>query len=289
MKQIKVSDLTLRVKDKLILDSINMEINEKDTVAILGPNGSGKTTLSNVMLNLQRFKNGTLKNDFLDLPAYKIGVHMQESKLNGLMKVKEVLDLFLFEGDNKSLIDKYDFNDKLNQRIATLSGGEKQKLLLILTFQNNPELVFIDEVTTGLDVQSRQSIIKFLKKEMEEKHKTLVMITHYLEEADALCNKLAFLKKGKLIEYGEKESLYNKYHILKTVLIETIGPVKLPEQINGKSITENRIEIEVKDEKDMIRIMNFISENNTKVKKYIINEPSIECLYNRIIQGDEKS
>lgn len=288
MKQIQIEGLTLRTKNKVILDSVDLEISEGDSVAILGPNGAGKTTLLNVMLNLQRFKIGKVRNDFLNLPAYKVGVHIQESKLNGLMKVREILDLFLFDGENEKLIKKYELQDKLNQKIATLSGGEKQKLLLVLTFQNSPEIICIDEVTTGLDVQSRKSIIDFIKKEIKYSNKTLIMVTHYLEEAEELCDKFLFLNNGKIVEFGRKEELFKKYNIAKNIYVETLCPIDFPEDYRIKTVHENAFSISINYEKEMLDVINYISENHDMVKRYMINEPSLEELYNSIICKEEE-
>lgn len=287
-KQIQIEQLTLKTKNKVILNNINMTINEGDSIAILGPNGAGKTTLMNVMLNLQKYKTGSVKNEFLDLPSYKIGVHIQESKLNGLMKVKEILKLFLFEGDNKKIIEQYKLNDKLNQKISTLSGGEKQKLLLVLTFQNNPEIVFIDEITTGLDVESRSNIISFINKKMKETNKTLIMVTHYLEEAEQLCNKFAFINKGQLLEFGTKKELYSKYKINKKIYLELLFPIDSSPTLRMKSLKKDLFEIDVITEEDMIEAMNYIGKNHEKIKNYSIKEPTLDQLYTRIIVGGEK-
>ena len=281
VRSIKVQGVTLTVKDRSILKNINVTICEGDSVAILGPNGAGKTTLINVILDLQRFKNGSIKNDFKNLPAYKIGVHMQESDLNDYFKVKEILHLFLFEGDNSELIEKYHLTDKLNQKIVTLSGGEKQKLLLILAFQNKPVISFIDEVTTGLDIESRKSIIDFIKHEMH--NKTLVMVTHYLEEAEALCYKFLFMKNGEIIEYGKKEDLYRKYKIHKSVYLETISLLEIPKTLKVIEQDKKGIKFDIENEQDMIMVMNFISQHNLYIKQYSVNEPSLERLYIKIV------
>lgn len=286
MRQIQIKNLTMQIKDKKILKNINLNINEGDRLAILGPNGAGKTTLVNTILNLQKHKQGKIINDFNDLPKYKIGVHMQESELNSIMKVKEVLNLFLFDGKYQDLVEKYSLKDKLNQKIGTLSGGEKQKLQLILAFENDPEIIFIDEVTTGLDMQSRKSILEFIKNETETKGKTLIMVTHYFEEVEELCNKIAILKNGELIEYGEKSELFKKYDISKSAFIETNNELNdINEKFNNTVINGNLIEIKTENKKDMIDVLNFISENEDKIKKYTIVEPTIEKLYTKVLEG----
>ncbi|MDR2624624.1 MAG: ABC transporter ATP-binding protein [Methanobrevibacter sp.] len=198
MKQIVLNDVGFKVKNKDILKDINLTINEGESVAILGPNGAGKTTLINTILKLQKISGGEIVNDFESLPRYKIGFHSQEQSFNNLIKVKETLDLFLFEGDYTPLVEKYGLNNNLNQKIGELSTGEFKKLSLIVLLENDPEIIFIDEITTGLDTTTRIEVLNFLRKELKKSEKTIIMVTHYLEEVEEISDKLVFLKNGEV-------------------------------------------------------------------------------------------
>ncbi|MDR3290649.1 MAG: ABC transporter ATP-binding protein [Methanobrevibacter sp.] len=213
MKKIILNDVNFKVKDKDILKNIDLTINEGESVVILGPNGAGKTTLINCILKLQKIDSGEVINDFESLPRYKIGFHSQEQSFYKLLKVKEILDLFLFEGDYMHLVKKYGLDNNLNQKIGELSTGEFKKLSLIILLENNPEIIFIDEITTGLDTITRMEVLNFLKNELKKSGKTIVMVTHYLEEVEEISEKLIFLKKGKIVELGLKDDLYNKYNL----------------------------------------------------------------------------
>lgn len=287
MRKISLEHVSVKIKQKKILDDITFDITEGETVAILGPNGAGKTTLMNAILNILKNTSTTIRNDFLDLPPYKVGVHIQGSHLNGLMKVKEVLHLFNFENaDISEWLDKYNMKHVLNQRIATLSLGEKQKVLLLLTFQNNPEIVFLDEVTTGLDVQSRNNVLKLISQQITKQKKTLIMITHYLEEAEKLCDKFIFLKDGKLLDIGKKEELFSKYHLCKEVRIQYIDCLVVPKHLEIVGEAHNEVSIKVHNEDEMMDILNFIQENRKDIKNYEIINPTLERLYKTII-GEE--
>lgn len=285
MKKIDIKNVSMKVRKKTILDDISLTFNEGETIAILGPNGAGKTSLINSILGLCRTRKGVIQNDYKVLPAYKVGVHMQESCINGLMTVREALNLFLFDGSYRELLETFHMEDKLNQRIATLSGGEKQKLQLISMLQNNPEVVFVDEITTGLDAASRESIISYLKTEIVDKEKTLVMVTHYFEEVDALAKRVIFMKNGKVIEDGETEGLFEKYGIHKTIYIELNNAEVVIPFVNADMVG-NILVIPVKEREEMICVFNYIAEQAENVVSYTMKEPSVAALY-KLIMGTE--
>lgn len=284
MKKISISNLFMSVRNKKILNGINLVINEGEQVSIIGPNGAGKTTLVNTILGLQRYKVGKVENDFLQLPPYKIGVHMQDSKLNELMTVKEVLDLFLFEGSYKELVNKFGLNDKMNQRISTLSGGEKQRLQLIVALQNNPEILFLDEITTGLDANSRREITKYIIEDINKKNKTIVMITHYFEEVESLTNRIVVLYNGEIIEDGKLADLYEKYNVNKIVDIEFTN-TEIKNEFKDFEIVGNHIIVYIHGKKDMTSTLNIISKNSEKVIDYTIKDPHVAELYDKIIEN----
>lgn len=287
MKKISISNLFMSVRNKKILNGINLVINEGEQVSIIGPNGAGKTTLVNTILGLQRYKVGKVENDFLQLPPYKIGVHMQDSKLNELMTVKEVLDLFLFEGSYKELVNKFGLNDKMNQRISTLSGGEKQRLQLIVALQNNPEILFLDEITTGLDANSRREITKYIIEDINKKNKTIVMITHYFEEVESLTNRIVVLYNGEIIEDGKLADLYEKYNVNKIVDIEFTN-TEIKNEFKDFEIVGNHIIVYIHGKKDMTSTLNIISKNSEKVIDYTIKDPHVAELYDKIIENPKR-
>lgn len=287
LKKISISNLFMSVRNKKILNGINLVINEGEQVSIIGPNGAGKTTLVNTILGLQRYKVGKVENDFLQLPPYKIGVHMQDSKLNELMTVKEVLDLFLFEGSYKELVNKFGLNDKMNQRISTLSGGEKQRLQLIVALQNNPEILFLDEITTGLDANSRREITKYIIEDINKKNKTIVMITHYFEEVESLTNRIVVLYNGEIIEDGKLADLYEKYNVNKIVDIEFTN-TEIKNEFKDFEIVGNHIIVYIHGKKDMTSTLNIISKNSEKVIDYTIKDPHVAELYDKIIENHKR-
>ncbi|MDR2624641.1 MAG: ABC transporter ATP-binding protein [Methanobrevibacter sp.] len=282
MKKIKIIDVNLKIKNNHILKNINLEINQGETVAIIGPNGSGKTTLINTILKVQKITSGKIINDFENLPKYKIGSYSQEQSLPEVFTVKECLKLFLFEGSYSHLVKKYDLEEIFNRQIKELSTGEYKKLCLILLLENNPEIIFVDEVTTGLDVPTRKSILNFMQNEFKSQKKTLVLITHYLEEVDESA-KLVFLKDGKIVEIGFKDTLFSKYGLQKKIIIESEDNI---EDISFKfknfdSVSKKCIQIDATTENTR-KVLEVINDTGDTIK-YDIEKPNIDNLYNKIM------
>lgn len=286
MKRISLKDVSLEIKGKSILKNINLDISEGESVAILGPNGAGKTTLINIILNLQGISQGTVRNDFESLPKHKVGFHSQEQSFNRLMKVKEILDLFLFEGEYMSLVRKYGLEGNLNQKIGELSTGEHKKLALILLLENDPDIIFVDEITTGLDALTRGQVLDFMKNELKSTGKTVIMVTHYLEEVNEVSEKLIFLNNGEIVETGSLNELLDKYDLRERVIIETTEQIPNIKAELGKIevINENTIQADMS--RNANEVMNFISKNFDKIKRHNIIEPNINDLYAKIYRGN---
>lgn len=285
MKKISLNGVNLEIKGKNILKDINLDIGEGESIAILGPNGAGKTTLINAILNLQKISQGNITNDFESLPKYKVGFHSQEQAFNELMKVKEILDLFLFEGEYMSLVRKYGLEHNLNQRVRELSTGEYKKLALILLLENDPDIIFVDEITTGLDALTRRQVLDFMKKELKNTGKTVIMVTHYLEEVIEVSEKLIFLKNGEIAEIGLLSELLDKHNLRKRMIIETteqISNIKV-EFEKMEIINDNTIQVDMS--RNVDKVMNTISKNFDKIKRYDVVEPNINDLYAKIYGG----
>lgn len=220
-KILELKNVTVDRK-KTILRDISLSIKKGEKVAILGPNGCGKTTLINVALGLVRPTKGTVQKITDILAPYQVGVHLQEQKYNGLMTVRELLDLLLFSGSYSDLIEKYNLFPILDKRLSTLSGGEKQKVYLTAVFENNPEVFVLDEFTTSLDLDNQEYTVGYLKEGIAE-NKTIILVTHYFQEAESLCDRLIFLQEGRIIEDGLVSNLYKKYSVKSRILVKLVS------------------------------------------------------------------
>ena len=183
-----------------------------DKLAIIGSNGAGKTTLINALLDIVPYEGKIEKA----VPNEKIGVHLQFNKYNTFLKIKDIIETILDAKiselpKTQELITFFQFEESLNKRFEQLSGGQKQRLTLILVLSQDTELVFFDEVTTGLDFETRQDLINLINRWYEDKKVTLCYVTHYYEEIDNLATKVLLLEKGEVIAHGSKEDLFKKY------------------------------------------------------------------------------
>lgn len=183
-----------------------------DRVGIIGSNGAGKSTLVKSILGITRYE-GTI---LTSLRQEEISVHLQQNNYVNTMPVKHIIEMVLsvnIKKDKKllELISYFNFEGCLNKKYAHLSGGEKQRLTIILVLRKDTPLVFFDEVTSGLDFETRQRLMQGLIRWYDGKNTTLCMVSHYYEELEQLANKLLILEKGHVIAYGTREELFHKY------------------------------------------------------------------------------
>lgn len=189
-----------------------IEIKEGETVGIIGSNGAGKTTLLNALLGLIPAK-GTYQ---LDVPTDQIAVHLQQNHYASTMAIKHIVETVTGTKIGQDprldeLISFFSFESSLRKRFSQLSGGQKQRLTLILVLYQDAPLVFFDEVTSGLDFESRQALVDLLISWHDRNKTTLCYITHYYEELENLVDKILLIENGRLVCFGEKTELFQRY------------------------------------------------------------------------------
>lgn len=189
-----------------------IEIQEGDRVGIIGSNGAGKTTLLKSVLGLVPYQ-GVIRTE---LKPEEMAVHMQFNEYTDVMPVKYVMEAILgtkIARDKKlrDLIDFFEFGDCLRKKYNKLSGGQKQRFTIIMVMMQEAELTFYDEVTSGLDFETRQKLVEKLVEWYRGKKESIVMVSHYYEELDQLADKLLILDKGQVVDYGRKDELFRKY------------------------------------------------------------------------------
>jgi len=193
------------------VDGVTFEVYRGEVFGLLGPNGAGKTTTVEMLEGLRMPDGGTLEVLGIDVAAHpddlkeRIGVTLQTAELYPKLTVVEVLDLFRSfyrrSLPTEELIDFLDLGERRNGRTKELSGGQRQRLAVALALVNDPEVIFLDEPTTGLDPAARRSLWDLIEK-LKGQGKTILLTTHYMEEAEVLCDRLAIMDHGKLIEMG---------------------------------------------------------------------------------------
>ena len=232
---ISVQDLHKSYGDVEAVRGIDLEVGTGEIFGLLGPNGAGKTTTIEILEGLRPRTSGTISVLGFD-PAVeineikdRIGVCLQATNLPDKMKVHEALDLFAAfytrHSDRKQILKRLQLWDKRDAFYKTLSGGQKQRVALALALLNEPTLLFLDEPTTGLDAQVRLEIHGVIQ-ELKENRRSILITTHYIEEAERLCDRVAIIDAGKIIELGSPREIQQR--ILGHTLVEVTTDQAMP-------------------------------------------------------------
>jgi ABC-2 type transport system ATP-binding protein len=199
------------------VDNLSLSVQQGQVVSFLGPNGAGKTTTLSMMMGLASPSSGQVRVFGSDprqtAVRSRMGVMLQESDLPGMLTVGELLDLFSsfypHALERKSALELADLSDQVNKKANTLSGGQKRRLIFALSIVGDPELIFLDEPTVAMDLQSRSSFWETIKN-FRKQGKTIILTTHHLEEADAISDQIIVIDKGRIIAQGDKNQIKAK-------------------------------------------------------------------------------
>ena len=220
MSAIEVENLHKAYGDLKAVDGLSLDVEEGEVFGLLGPNGAGKTTTVEILIGLRQRDSGSVRVMGFD-PAQEgdavkaqIGVQLQQTQLYPLLSVEEILKLFASFYSNSvsidDLLELVGLHERRKARYQHLSGGQKQRLSLALTLINDPELVFLDEPTTGLDPQARRALWEIVE-QMRQQGKTVLLTTHYMEEAEVLCRRVAIIDHGKILALGAPRDLIEEF------------------------------------------------------------------------------
>ena len=236
---IVIENLTKDYGDVRAVDGLSLSIPEAEVFGLLGPNGSGKTTTINCLTGLVKPTGGTLKVGGHDVQTESsearavMGVSPQETAIFPYLTGRENVELFgaLYSVPKKRLgagvdqmMEKVGLMDEARRRVSKYSGGMKRRVSIAMALVQDPEIVLLDEPTVGMDPQSRRAIWDFIM-ELRDKGKTIVLTTHYMEEAEELCDRVGIIDHGKLIALGSPAELKSKYGArdLEDVFIQLTG------------------------------------------------------------------
>jgi ABC-2 type transport system ATP-binding protein len=228
---IEVQSLVKKFGDFTAVDGVSFEVEEGEIFGILGPNGAGKTTTLEIIETLQKQTEGKVIVDGVDTLVHpwevksRIGVQLQSSNFYPQLTLVELLKMFGamydVQVDPMAMLKKVQLEDKAKSFVDKLSGGQKQRFSIVSTLVNNPRVIFLDEPTTGLDPQARINLWKMIE-DIKKSGTTLVLTTHYMEEAEQLCDRLAIMDHGKIVKIGTPKKLIDE--LLKTGFKKDIKP-----------------------------------------------------------------
>jgi len=275
---VKMNNVVKRYKELIALDHFNLEVVEGEILGLLGPNGCGKTTAINCILSLINFSKGEIEvfgqrmtpNSY-DLKR-KIGLVPQEVSVLENLTVRENIDYFCgLYIEDKNLREKYvdealefvDLKDYIRFYPKKLSGGLKRRLNIACGIAHKPELIFLDEPTIGVDPQSRNFMLEGIK-ELNRQGSTIIYTTHYLDEAEMLCQRIVIMDKGKDLVTGTTEEL--KKMITTSEIIVVSFPVISDELVNKLKSIPRVIDIERNDEEYIIKFENGVNNLSNLVE-----------------------
>jgi len=228
---IRVRGLTKRYGDVQAVDGIDFDVAKGEIFGLLGPNGAGKTTTVEILEGLRQPDGGQVSvlgvdvSHDADAIKPRIGVSLQTAALYPKLTVTELIDLFRSfyptSRSTKEVMDALELGERHNARSQDLSGGQRQRLAVALSLVNDPELVFLDEPTTGLDPAARRSLWDIVEG-LKADGRSVLLTTHYMEEAEILCDRLAIMDHGRILEMGTVEQLVSKHFQERTVRFDRL-------------------------------------------------------------------
>ncbi len=213
---IQVEHLRKAYGPVVAVDDVSFEVRQGEIFGIVGPNGAGKTTAVECMTGMRAPDGGTIEVLGLDPRnrgnelRRRVGVQLQQAALPDRIKVWEALDLYASfyraPADWRKLMEEWGLSEKKNTAFANLSGGQKQRLFVALALLNDPEIVFLDELTSGLDPQARRASWDLVRG-VREAGETVVLVTHFMDEAERLCDRVAIIDRGKVVAIDSPQAL----------------------------------------------------------------------------------
>lgn len=236
---IVIENLTKRFEDVTAVDGLSLEVETGELFGLLGPNGAGKTTTINVLCGLLDPTSGSAKVGGYDVWKESekvktvIGVCPQDTAIYSHLTGRENVELFgnlhampaaKLKRNTNELLKRMGLVEDAKRRVGKYSGGMRRRINLIMALVHDPEIAFLDEPTVGMDPQSRHAVWDFIK-ELKKRNKTIILTTHYMEEAEELCDRIGIIDRGKLIALGSPEQLMDRFGVkdLEEVFIQLTG------------------------------------------------------------------
>lgn len=278
------------------VDGVSFEVREGEIFGMVGPNGAGKTTIIECLEGLRKLGEGTLRVLGVD-PAQenrvireRVGMQLQQSNLPDRMKVWEALDLYAsfypHPVDWKTLLTQLGLDEKRDTPFSKLSGGQKQRLFIALALLPDPQLVFLDELTTGLDPQARHAIWDLIR-DIRERGKTIFLTTHFMEEAERLCDRVAVLDHGRIVVLDTPANLIHNLEVEERVVFSVDGPLPsgFEKALSGATrldVQGERVIVHGKNERKVplvSEVVNLLTSQGIQFRDLRTEQPNLEDVF----------
>lgn len=282
------------------VDGITFAVTGGEVYSLLGPNGAGKTTTVEILEGIRKPDKGSVR--VLDEDPWRsasklrdvVGIMPQDFRFIERITPREAIryycTLFNVPDKTEELLDLVELEEVKNVYFENLSGGQKQKVGICLALVNDPKVVFLDEPTTGLDPKARRKIWDLIRK-LKSEGRTVILTTHYLEEAQMLADRVGIMDHGKMIVEGRPEEIIRKMGKGRRLHLEINQ--KLIQYLKEKSgleynVSENDISIVVKDNQDIMGILSFAESNSLELTNLSLKEDTLEDIFVNLIGEEEK-
>ena len=290
---VTVQNLVKHYKDVKAVDGISFSVKRGEIFGIVGPNGAGKTTTIECIAGMRRADSGSL--DVLGLDPVKdsfalkrrIGLQQQESEIPDRLRLREAMELFASFYDTvlewEALLRQLNLWEKKDSFYSELSGGQKKRLFVAMALIGDPEIVFLDEFTSGLDPQSRISIWKLVK-ELQNQGRTIVLSTHYMDEAEKLCDRVAIIDHGKLTALDSPSNLISmhgghtriQFNVGDAFGGESLSSLKGVESIQN---SDNFCSLQVSSNSAIVEIVKQLDAMGQGLDSFKIEAPTLEDVF----------
>jgi ABC-2 type transport system ATP-binding protein len=290
---IAVSSIRKAYGRTVAVADVSFDVRQGEIFGLIGPNGAGKTTTMECVEGLRAPDGGSISVLGLDPIRHaralqeRIGVQLQEAQLQKRIKVREAVGLWasLYEKplDGDRLLEQLGLSEKRNAWFMTLSGGQKQRLFIALALINDPELVFLDELTTGLDPQARRAIWELVRG-IRARGKTVFLTTHLMEEAERLCDRVAIIDRGRIVDIATPAELIQRHCPDQTVVVATddaSGEERFQAIPSVDSVTwqDGRFTIRGRGDDLVTRVIQCLAEHRISVTDFRTERATLEDVF----------
>jgi ABC-2 type transport system ATP-binding protein len=276
------------------VDDVSFEVHDGEIFGLIGPNGAGKTTTMECVEGIRKPDRGSIKvlglDPFRDVYQLqqRIGVQLQQAHLQKRIKVWEAVHLWaslynkpVSHGDR--LLEQLGLAEKRDAWFMTLSGGQQQRLFIALALINDPEVVFLDELTTGLDPQARRAIWELVRG-IRARGKTVFLTTHLMEEAERLCDRVAIIENGRIIDVDTPQRLIDKHCPDRTIALVTAHPAaearfRALSHVVGVARDANQFTIHGRGDGFITEVIQCLAEHQVRVDGFRAEQPTLEDVF----------
>ena len=294
---IVVDGIGKRYGRTVAVDDVSFDVRQGEIFGLIGPNGAGKTTTMECVEGVRQPDRGRISvlgldpvRDVYALQS-RIGVQLQQAQLQKRIKVWEAMHLWAHlygrsASDGDRLLEQLGLAEKREAWFMNLSGGQKQRLFIAMALVNEPEVVFLDELTTGLDPQARRAIWDLVRG-IRDRGKTVFLTTHLMEEAERLCDRVAIIEKGKILDIDTPAGLVEKYCPERTVLLtlDAVGPLDTFQSIAGiddVTARDNLVTLRGHGHGFVTNVIRCVSQHQVQVSDFSTVAPNLEDVFLKV-------